>query len=75
MTCIYGNKLNKIHECNLLQNVLNLPKGTKNQKKYYSPIIKGYMNIQKGKGKFKNYWVLFDNGCSYTIVIGILITN
>ena len=75
MTCIHGNKLNKIHECNLLQNVLNPPKGTKNQKIYYSPIIKVYMNIQKGKGKFKNSSVLFDNGCSYTIIIGMLITN
>ena len=33
------------------------------------------MNLHKGKGKFKNSSVLFDNGCSYTIIIGMLITN
>ena len=31
MTCIHGNKVNKLSECNLLHDILNPPKHTKNK--------------------------------------------
>ena len=31
------------------------------------------MNTIKGKARFKNFFVLLDSGCSYTIVIGRLV--
>ena len=44
MTCIHGNKINKLSECNLLHDILNPPKITKNLNIHYSPILQGYMN-------------------------------
>ena len=31
------------------------------------------MNTRKGKATFKNFRILLDSGCSYTIVIGRLV--
>ena len=36
MTCIHGNKLNKLSECNLLHDILNHPKRTNNLNRPYS---------------------------------------
>ena len=33
------------------------------------------MNTRKGKAKFKNFRILLDVGCSYTMVIGRLVTK
>ena len=49
MTCIRGNKVNKIYECNLMYDLINPHKRTKHLNIHYSPIIQGSMNIRKGK--------------------------
>ena len=54
MTCIHGNKINNLAECNLLHDILNPSKRTKHLNSHYSPILQGCMNILKGKLKFKN---------------------
>ena len=33
------------------------------------------MNTQKGRAKFKNFHILLDSGCSYMIIMRILITK
>ena len=73
MTCIHRNKVNKLSEWNLLYDVLNPPKHTKKLNRHYSPIIKGFMNTWKFKGKFKVFKILLDSGYSTTIVTGRLI--
>ena len=40
---------------------------------YYSPIVQGCTNTQKGRAKFNNFLILLDSGCSSTIVTRILI--
>ena len=47
MTCIHGNKVNKISECNLIYDVLNPSKHTKNLNRHYYPILRGCMNTRK----------------------------
>ena len=48
MTRIYDNEVNNISECNLLHDIINPPKLTKNLNSHYSPIIHGCMNTIKG---------------------------
>ena len=69
MACIHRNEVNKIAEWNLLHDILNPPKRTKNLTNHYSNIIHGCMNTQKGGVKFKNFRILLDSGCSSTIVM------
>ena len=73
MTCIHGNKVNKIYECNLLHDILNPPKHTKLLNSHYSPILNGCMNTRKGRAKFKNFQILLDSGCSSNILMVRLI--
>ena len=40
----HGNRVNDIAECNLLHDILNPSKRTKNRNSHYSPILHGYMN-------------------------------
>ena len=68
MTRINNNELKNIAECNLLHDMINPPKRAKNLNIHYSPIINGCMNTRKGKTRFKNFRIIFDSGCSYTIV-------
>ena len=49
MTRIHDNKVNKITECNLLHDIINTPKRTKNVNSHYSPILHGCMNTRKGR--------------------------
>ena len=72
MTCIHGNKENKLAEWDLLHDILNPTKRTKKNSQY-SPIIQGYMNTRRVKDKFKEFITLLDSGCISTIVIGKLI--
>ena len=73
MTCIHENEVNKITKWNLLHDVLNPYKHTKNKNSHYSPIIHVCMNTGKGRDKFKTFWILLDSECGYTIVIVRLI--
>ena len=73
MNCIHGNKSYKIVEYNLLHDILNPSKRTKNLKIHYSPILHGCMNTQKGRANFKNFLILLYSGCSYMILMGRLI--
>ena len=69
-------KKNKKHpNANLLHDILNPPKRTKNVKIHNSHILHGCMNTQKGRAKFENFQILLDIGCSNTIVMGRLIKN
>ena len=52
---IHENEVNKIAECNLLHDILNPYKRTKNVNSPYSPIIHVCMNTRKGKAKFKKF--------------------
>ena len=73
MTHIHDNNLNKISECNLIHDIINPPKRTKNLNSHYSPNLHECMNNRRGKVKFKNFWILLDSGCSYTIVMWRLV--
>ena len=55
MNHIHDNKVNKIAECNLLHDMLNPSKCTKNINIHYSPILHGCMNTRKGKAKFNDF--------------------
>ena len=69
MTCIHENKVNKLAEFNLIHDILNPSKRTKNMNRHDYPILQGYMNIRKGKEKFKTFSILLDSGCIFTIII------
>ena len=62
MNCINKNEVNEIAECNLLHDILNPSKLTKNLNSYYSHIIHGCINTQKGRATFKNFPILLDSG-------------
>ena len=57
-----NNKANNKAECNLLHDMLNPSKRTKNINSHYSVILNGCMNTCKGKEKFKNVRILLDSG-------------
>ena len=68
---------NKIHvnyiaELNLLHDMSNPSKCVKSTNSCYSPILHGCINTHKGKTKFKNFRILFDSGCSPTIVVRVI---
>ena len=44
MTRIHNNEVNNITERNLLHDIINPPKRTKNLNSHYSPILHGCMN-------------------------------
>ena len=75
MTCIHGNKVNKIYECNLLQDMINNSKQTKTLNIHYSPILHVCMNTQKGRSELKNFLILLNSGYSYTIIMVSRIKN
>ena len=70
MTLIHDNKANKVAKYNLLHDIINLSKHTKNLNDHYSPIIHVCMNTRKGNAKFKKFLILLESGCSSTIVTG-----
>ena len=60
MNCIHDNEVNNIAECNLLHDIPNSSKFTKNINSHYSPILHGCLNTHMGKSKIKNfecYWI------------------
>ena len=72
---INDNKVNNIPECNLLHVIINNSEGTKNINSHYSPILHAFMNRHKGKARFKNFRILLDSRCSFTIVTRKIITQ
>ena len=48
-------KLNKLDEFNLLNDILNTPKRTNILDIRYSPILQGCMNTRKVKSRFKKF--------------------
>ena len=73
VTFIHLNKVDKLYECNLIHDIPNPPKHTKNLNSHYSPILQVCMNARTGKTKFKNFRDLLYSGCSSTIAMGRLI--
>ena len=53
MNHIHDNEVNKIAEWNLLQDIINTSRRTKNINRHYYPILHGCINTQKGKARFK----------------------
>ena len=70
MTPIHDNEVKNIAECNLLHDITNPPKHTKQLNSHFYPILYGFINTRKVKLKFKNFRILLDSGRSSTIVIG-----
>ena len=44
MNCMHENEVNKIPECNLLHDIINTSKHTKNLNSHYYTILHGCMN-------------------------------
>ena len=55
MNFIHDNKINKIAECNLLHDILNPLKHTRNINSHYFPILCGCMNMRRGREKCKTF--------------------
>ena len=51
MRNIHDNDVNNLNEYNLLNNILNPYKRTKNTSSRCSPILHGFMNTRRGLGK------------------------
>ena len=71
MAHIRDKEVNNIDEQNLLHDIINPPKRTKNVDSHYSPILYGCMNNRKSKAKFKNFRILLDSGRSSMIVMEV----
>ena len=71
----YDKEVNKISECNLLHDIINIPKHTKNLISHYYYILYVCMNTRHGRAKFKNFRNILDSGCISTIVMGRLVEN
>ena len=55
MNRIHDKEVNNISGCNLLHDILDPSKLTKNINVHYFPILHGCMNTRKGKAVFKKY--------------------
>ena len=73
MTRIQNDEVKNICECNVIHDIVNLPKRAKNLDSHYSPILHRCMNTRRGKAKFKNFCILLESGCSSMIVMGRLV--
>ena len=73
MIHIHEKEVNKKSGCNLLQGMINPPKRAKKLNNHYYPILHVCMNTTKGREKYKNFQILLDSGCIYTIVMGRLV--
>ena len=73
MTRIHNNEVNNISECNLLHDIINTTKRSKQINSHYYYILHGCMNTRKDKAKFKKHCILLDSEFSSTIVMGSLV--
>ena len=55
MIYIHDKEVKNIAELNLLHDTINTPKRDKNINSHYYPILRGCINIRRGKAKFKNF--------------------
>ena len=69
MVCIHENEVNKIAEWNLPHDILNPSEHSKILNGHYYHILHGCMNSRKGRETFKNFQILLDSWCIYTIVM------
>ena len=60
-------------ECNSLHDIINPPKRAKNIDRHYYPILHVCINTRKGRERFKNFQILLDSGCSYTITMIMIV--
>ena len=72
MIHINAKEVNKIAKFNLLHDIINPSKRTKNLNNHYSHIIHGCMNNRQDRAKFKDLQIILDSGCSSMILIGRL---
>ena len=75
MNFIHDGNVDNIDACNLLYDILNTYKITKNITSHYDPILHECINTHKGKAKFNHFRILLDIGCSYIILMRRLITK
>ena len=73
INCMHEKKINKLSEICLIHDILKPYKRTKMLNTHYSPIPNECMSTRKGRAKFKYFRILLVNGCSSTIVIGMII--
>ena len=73
MIYIHDKKVNTIAECNLIHDIINPLKRTKQLNSHYSPILHWRMNTRKDGENFKNFRILLDSGCSSKIVMKRLV--
>ena len=73
INCIHDNKVKYTAEFNLLHEMINPSICPKNINIHYSPILYGCMDTRKVEAKSKNFRILLDIGCIYTIVMRSLI--
>ena len=73
MNHIHNNKANNISKWNLLHDILNTSKHTKNINRHYYLILHVCMNTRKGKETIKNVRLLLDSECSSKILMRNLI--
>ena len=69
MTSIHDKEVNKIAECKLLHDIINIPKRAKKINICYYPILHGCMNTRKFKKNFKDVCILLDSGFSSSIIM------
>ena len=75
MNRIHDIEVNNIDGCNLLHDKINNYICTKNINIYDYPFIHGCMNTCRGRAKFKDFGILLDSGCIYTIITKRQIKN
>ena len=73
MTRIHNKEVKNIAECNLIHDIINLPKRSKILNTHYYPILHGCMNTRNVRGEFKNFRIILDSGCISTILMGRLV--
>ena len=73
MTRIQKNEVNNIAECNLIHAIINPSKRTKDLNSHYSPFLHECANNKTGRVKFKNFFIILDNGCISMIVMERLV--
>ena len=69
MNPIHDKDTNNIAECNLLHDILNPFKRTKNINNYDSPILNVFMDTSRGRAGYKNSQILLESGCSSFILM------
>ena len=75
MNHLHDNKVNNISEWNLLHDIINNSKQTKDINRHHYPIINVCMNTRTGRAKFQNLQILLDSEFSSKIIIISIITK